>query len=67
MPPLPKKKHSVARKKRKRAHITATVPALMVCPQCRSPKPQHQACPICGTYNGRQVLNVGKEPKVPGA
>jgi large subunit ribosomal protein L32 len=67
MPPLPKKKHSVARKKRKRAHIKATIPTLIACPQCRSPKPSHQVCPVCGTYNGRQVLNVTREPKLPGA
>ncbi|MEX0681859.1 MAG: 50S ribosomal protein L32 [Dehalococcoidia bacterium] len=65
MPPLPKKKTSLARKRGRRAHITASVPALMVCPQCRSPKIQHQACHVCGTYKGRQVLNVHREPRTP--
>jgi hypothetical protein len=39
MPPLPKKKHSVSRKRRKRAHISMTAPNLVPCPQCRSPRP----------------------------
>jgi large subunit ribosomal protein L32 len=37
----------------------------MVCPQCRSPKPNHRVCPVCGTYNGRDVLAVGRERKKP--
>ena len=27
-------------------------------PQCRSPKLPHAACAVCGTYNGRQILEV---------
>lgn len=67
MPPLPKKKTSVARKKRRRAHLGVSVPKLVVCPQCRSPRPSHHACPTCGTYKGRDVLVVGRErrPTVP--
>jgi large subunit ribosomal protein L32 len=69
MPPLPKKKTSVARKKRKRAHLDYSDPKLVVCPQCRSPRLSHHACPTCGTYKGRDVLAVGKDrrrPTVPG-
>ncbi|MCH7810525.1 MAG: 50S ribosomal protein L32, partial [Chloroflexi bacterium] len=32
------------------------------CTQCHSPKRSHVACAVCGTYNGRQVLDVGHEP-----
>ncbi len=58
MPPLPKKKTSKSRQGRRRAHLSIGVPNLIVCSQCRSPKPSHQACPVCGTYRGREVLNV---------
>ncbi len=61
MAPLPKKKRSVSRKRRHRTHIAATIPHLIVCTQCHSPKRSHQACAICGTYNGRQVLDVARE------
>jgi large subunit ribosomal protein L32 len=62
----PKKKTSLARKRRRRSHISATIPHLVVCPQCRSPKQTHQACHVCGTYKGHQVLNVHREPTLPG-
>jgi large subunit ribosomal protein L32 len=29
------------------------------CPQCREPKLPHAACAVCGTYNGRQVIELG--------
>ena len=31
---------------------------LVACDRCREPKLPHIACPTCGTYNGRQVLDV---------
>jgi large subunit ribosomal protein L32 len=30
---------------------------LVNCPRCRDPKQPHIACPTCGTYNNRQVIN----------
>lgn len=56
MAPLPKKKHSTSRKRRRRAHITATTSSLVACPQCRSPRRPHHACGVCGTYRGRAIL-----------
>lgn len=67
MAPLPKKKTSLARKRRRRAHISAPTVNLVTCPQCRSPKTSHRACPTCGTYRGRDVLAVGKKAARPGA
>jgi len=58
MPPLPKKKTSKSRQGRRRSQIAMSRPNLVVCPQCRSPKRSHQACHVCGTYRGREVLNV---------
>ncbi len=31
------------------------------CPDCKEAKLQHAACPNCGKYNGRQVLNMQKD------
>lgn len=56
--PVPKKKTSKARKGRRRGQLAVNTPGLILCPQCRSPRPSHQACPVCGTYKGREVLNV---------
>lgn len=58
MPPQPKKKTSKSRQGRRRAHLSIGRVNLIVCPACRSPRPSHQACPVCGTYRGREVLNV---------
>lgn len=59
MPPLPKKKTSKSRRGRRRSQLSVSIPGLILCPQCRSPRPSHQACQVCGTYRGREVLNVG--------
>jgi hypothetical protein len=29
----------------------------MECPQCKSEKLPHKLCPVCGYYNGKQVLD----------
>jgi large subunit ribosomal protein L32 len=58
MSPVPKKKTSKSRRGRRRAHLAVATANLVVCPQCRSPRPAHQACPVCGTYRGREVLDV---------
>jgi large subunit ribosomal protein L32 len=31
------------------------------CPQCHQPKRPHFACPTCGTYKGRTVVEVRDE------
>lgn len=69
MAPLPKKKTASSKKRMRRHHIRLEVPGLVACPQCRSPKISHRACPTCGTYRGRDVLAVGRAgpPSVPGA
>ncbi|MEA3253910.1 MAG: 50S ribosomal protein L32 [Chloroflexota bacterium] len=55
---LPKKKYSKERQGKRRSHLSRTVSALDVCPQCHSPKLAHHVCPTCGSYNNRQVIEV---------
>ncbi len=45
-------------KARKRLLNTAR---LNTCPKCKEAKLQHTACPTCGEYKGRQVLNMDKK------
>jgi large subunit ribosomal protein L32 len=59
---LPKRKTSKARRGQRRSHNSLTPPALVNCPQCNSPKLPHQVCPVCGTYAGREVIEI-KSPK----
>ena len=57
--PNPKRRHSHARKNKRRAHDHLTHPALAKCPNCHEMKQPHQACPQCGYYKGREVVDTG--------
>ena len=56
--PVPKRKTSRSNTRHRRSSWKAAVPALSPCGQCKTPKPSHIACPTCGTYAKRQVLDV---------
>lgn len=64
---VPKKKVSVGRSSRryktyvKKQHkkILDNL-ALVDCPQCKEKKLAHTVCKTCGTYKGRQVLDMEK-------
>ncbi len=55
---VPKKKTSKSRKNMRRAHDFLTTPSLSVCPQCKEAKLPHRACPACGTYKGKEVIDL---------
>jgi len=42
----------------RRANWKAAPVTVSACSQCRSPKLPHAACGVCGTYKGRQILDV---------
>jgi large subunit ribosomal protein L32 len=42
----------------RRSQWKAQAVTLVRCPQCRDEKLPHTACPTCGTYNRRQVVDV---------
>ncbi|HZX60615.1 MAG TPA: 50S ribosomal protein L32 [Candidatus Methylomirabilis sp.] len=53
---LPKRRHSNARTRKRRAHDALSLPPLAICPQCRERMTPHRACPSCGFYRGRAVV-----------
>ncbi|MEO7979810.1 MAG: 50S ribosomal protein L32 [Sporichthyaceae bacterium] len=55
---VPKRKMSRSNTRSRRANWKATAAPLVACQRCREPKLAHIACPHCGTYNGRDVLDV---------
>lgn len=59
--PNPKRRHSKARKNKRRTHDAITPRPLGECPQCHEPKLPHRACPHCGYYRGRAVVAVETE------
>lgn len=56
--PTPKKRVSHSRRNKRRSHHALSAPNLVPCPQCKEMKPQHVVCPHCGSYKGRQILDI---------
>lgn len=50
MPPLPKRKYPKARQGKRRSHLALKPAGLSRCPQCRTARLSHTACPSCGYY-----------------
>lgn len=57
--PNPKRRHSKARRDKRRAHDALERPAASLCTNCGEVKLPHRACGHCGQYRGRDVI----EPK----
>jgi large subunit ribosomal protein L32 len=55
---VPKRKKSRSRTRSRRAQWKAAPVTLVTCDRCRETKLPHTACPNCGTYARRQVLEV---------
>ena len=54
-----KRRHSKARKNKRRSIWSQlTAPNLSECPQCHELRKPHRACPSCGYYNGKKVVDV---------
>ena len=58
MGPLPKRKYAKARQGERRSHLGVVAPALEECPQCHNLKLPHHACPTCGSYAGREAIEI---------
>ena len=56
---VPKRKTPKAKQQHRRSHHALTVPTLVTCTRCRSPHVNHQVCPVCGTYRGREIIDLG--------
>lgn len=53
----PKRRHSKARTAKRRSQFKIrTLPTVQECPNCGSAKMLHRACPSCGHYRGRAVV-----------
>jgi len=55
----PKRKHSKARTRQRRSvyYNRLSAPTTMECPNCGETKLMHRACPTCGHYRGRAVVD----------
>jgi len=59
--PLPKRRHSQARGRKRRTNQALTVPMLVACRHCHERIPAHTICTNCGSYAGRVVATPKKE------
>jgi large subunit ribosomal protein L32 len=59
--PNPKRRHSNRRTANRRAHDALRKPAQSECPKCHQVKMPHRACPHCGWYKTREVIEVVQE------
>ena len=56
--PLPKRRHSQTRRDKRRTNWKLETPNVVDCPRCHAPRLPHHACPSCGFYNGRLVVEI---------
>jgi large subunit ribosomal protein L32 len=59
--PNPKRRHSKRRTSNRRAHDGLVRAGVSECPKCHEQKLPHRACPSCGFYKGREVIEVVQE------
>ena len=59
--PVPKRRTSKTRKRKRRSHHALVAVRTTVCKQCGHAVLPHTACTNCGTYRGREILKVEKE------
>lgn len=57
----PKKRKPRGRTNQRRSHLHIAVPPLVACPQCKTMILPHTACPVCGTYRGRTVIDIAAQ------
>ena len=55
---VPKHKTSKSKRDKRRTHQKAAAPNPSTCPQCGEPVMPHHACPDCGSYKGRTVVET---------
>lgn len=57
----PKQRHTKGRRDRARYQYLETPIHLQPCEKCSTPKSAHVACPNCGEYKGRSVVDALKK------
>ena len=61
--PLPPRRHSKQRGRKRRTHWKIKAPNLVSCPHCKQLKQTHRVCPVCGYYKGQPVIEIKKKEK----
>ncbi|MGD8921659.1 MAG: 50S ribosomal protein L32 [Candidatus Zixiibacteriota bacterium] len=56
--PLPKRRHSRTRGRKRRTNWKLSAPNVSSCPNCGQSKLPHHICPHCGYYKGQKILDI---------
>lgn len=57
---VPKKRTSKQKRDQRRANWKVSPPNVTRCASCAAPVLSHRICPSCGTYKGKQVVQVAE-------
>ncbi len=58
---VPKRRTTRSKRNMRRAnHDKVTAPQLVACANCGEPSVSHRACPSCGFYKGKKVVDIGR-------
>ena len=60
---VPKRRRSKSKKRMNKANWIIKVPTMYECPECNEMAISHNACTVCGYYNGKKVLTVKVKEK----
>jgi large subunit ribosomal protein L32 len=60
----PTHRHTRSRRDKRRANWKVSAPNVVLCPKCHEPTLSHRVCPNCGTYRGRQIVEVVEKESV---
>ena len=55
---VPKRKKGRAKTNSRRSSHTITAANVASCPQCNELRVPHRVCPSCGTYGGKEIVDV---------
>jgi large subunit ribosomal protein L32 len=61
--PLPKKRHSKQRGRKRRTHWKIAGLELVACPQCKQLNLSHTVCKVCGYYKGKAAIEIKVKEK----
>ncbi|MBU1255681.1 50S ribosomal protein L32 [Patescibacteria group bacterium] len=56
--PVPKQRHTKSRRNKRRSHHALKKKALFTCPKCKELVLPHCLCESCGTYKGKEMIDV---------
>ncbi len=59
--PVARQRHTKARRDRARVHLKLKAKKLIVCQNCKAKIQSHIACPKCGFYKGKEVIDTMKK------